>query len=112
MLLFLIIVIISSHYWGIFNEKRTKEEFETFFNSNIQGRISDVGILHKGNYFKIKGCDTSFVFYPYEIPVAGENNFIDIAEPNDSIFKPSKCDTLKLIKNGRNYFYTFIHHTR
>ena len=83
----------------------TQKDFNTFYNANIYGKISEVS-FHKVDYFKIEGCDTPFEFLSLPVPL-GDNLFIDMAKKGDSIVKPSQSDTLILFKKDKVYKYTF-----
>ena len=104
-ILVIIIMSITLYNWGISNQITTQKDFDFFYNANIHGKVSDVS-FHKVDYFKIEGCDTPFEFLSLPVPL-GDNLFIDMAKKGDSIIKPSKSDTLILVKKGKKYKYTF-----
>jgi len=96
--------ILTANYFG---EKRTKQEFLKFDNSEIDGVIKDVYIKHHGVGFKIAGENEEFIFYPNTSELNENKIFNHLAKSGDRILKSQNSDTLTLITNEKKYKYTF-----
>lgn len=103
----LIIGITYSYIAQKFGGEREEGFFIQFDTTNIHGVIKDVGIGYHGAVFKIKGMNKEFVFYPYTGKINEYKIFDHIAKEGDTIIKPPYSDTLTLLKNGKEYLYTF-----
>ena len=91
----------------IFGGKRENRHFHIFFASTITGQIEYTKGGYYGSVFKIMGKDIEYVFYPYTDGINEKNIFHYLAVEGDSIYKPAYSDTLKLVKEGKVYKYTF-----
>jgi hypothetical protein len=81
-----------------------KSEFQAFYNTNMKGRITELN-KHKGaTDFKVDNIKQQFTFVPND---AGDKYFPEFAIPGDSIYKPAKSDTLRLVHHGKMYLFTF-----
>jgi hypothetical protein len=87
--------------------KQGRQDFLRFDTTDIKGELTYLLIRHKGVEFKIKGDEDSFTFYPYTGELNEFNIFDHIAKKGNIIIKPIHADTLRLIKNGKVYRYTF-----
>lgn len=99
-----VIYILTANYFG---DKRTKQEFFKFDNSEIDGVIKDIYIKHHGVGFKIDGENKEFIFYPYTSDLNDKKIFDHLAKSGDRIIKNKHSDTLTLISNDKIYKYTF-----
>ncbi|MDB5146211.1 MAG: hypothetical protein JWQ57_231 [Mucilaginibacter sp.] len=80
-----------------------KKNFIKFYNSKIEGKIMEVN-KHKGATDFAVG-NQEFTFVPSY--VNNDTDFPYFAKKGDSVYKPAKADTLKLIHNGKIFLYTF-----
>lgn len=103
-LIFVIVYIIVAQNFG---SKRTIRRFEYFYTTNISGVLEYARAGSYGSVFKVQGIENEFVFYPNTGKLNRKKIFYHIAKKGDLIYKPAYSDTLKLIKNGKIYLYTF-----
>lgn len=96
-------VALSQYYGNI----RVKRQFDLFFNSNLNGVIEFVDIKYHGVAFKLTNDINEYVFYPYTSHLNNKNIFNQFANVGDSIVKPMMSDTLILLKNNKQFKYTF-----
>lgn len=95
--IFLFVVI--DHFAGIDNENK----FRQFYNTDIFGQISEIS-PHKGAVdITVRG--KTFTFIPHFVD--DKTDFQFFAKVGDSVLKSAKSDTLKLVRNGKIYPYTF-----
>lgn len=96
---FLVLILIGN-FWG---DWIYKKRFAKFNNSSINGQVSGKDIDE--GFANISVGNQSFKFVPNS--VNNDMDFLLFAEKGDSIFKPAKADTLKLIHHRKAYLYTF-----
>lgn len=106
-----VIVVILIIIFFIIREKyesnRFKNNFIDFDTTDIVGELEYVALASHTVIFKVKGNTKKFIFYP-RTRVLNKNRIFDhLAEKGDMILKGKFSDTLKLIKNGDEYLYTF-----
>lgn len=104
------IIVAIVFYVNYSSEQSVKlaKKFYAHFNAKyIYGKINYVGISHHGAKFRIEGLKEEFIFYPYTGTINKSKIFTRFAEKGDTILKPAFSDTLWLIKNGKEYLYTF-----
>lgn len=103
-ILFLLLIFMGKAYEGTIGHKY----YSTFNETDIIGKIQEVGIRHHGAFFKVGSNNREFVFYPYTNPILNDEQIFNyFASPGDSVFKAAYSDTLYLFKNGKEYKYTF-----
>lgn len=102
-LIFVINVYIAQKSGG----ERNKRFFIQFDTTNINGIINEVGIRYHGSYFKVIGIKNDFVFFPNTGKLNEFKIFDQFAKKGDTVIKYSYSDTLMLLKNGKQYLYTF-----
>lgn len=110
--LILLLVAIAVIGWIIRDvqrvRKRGKVHFDSFYQSDIRGRVETVNGVYKNAAFTLMGLDSEFVFHPYTNKQMDEGQiFTEFVEKRDSVFKPSYSDTLILVKQGKLYFIHF-----
>ena len=106
-IIFLIIaviyVFIAQKQGAIENQKA----YNRFYKTNINGKIENMEIGKYAAHIKIEGINDEFLFYPLTSKINNFEIFDRFAKKGDILEKPSYADTLKLIKNGKAYLYTF-----
>jgi hypothetical protein len=103
----LIILIIILYVGPEYESNRFKNNFIDFDTTDIIGELEYVALVSHGVIFKIKGNEKKFIFYPTTSELNKNRIFDHIAEKGDMVIKGKLADTLKLIKNGNEYLYTF-----
>ena len=103
----IILVAIYLLISQIYGNKRIKNNFRTFNESQIIGEIDKIGIKQHGTGFRIKNDSIEYVFYPKTSDLNRKKIIYQIAEKGDSIIKHRHSDTLVLIKGKDEYKYTF-----
>jgi uncharacterized membrane protein YvbJ len=106
-LMVLLILIILSFVGEKYESNRWKNNFIHFDTTEIIGEIEYVALVSHGVAFKIKGNNTKFIFYPRTSDLNENRIFDHLATKGDTIIKGKLADTLKLIKNNKEYLYTF-----
>lgn len=87
-----------------------KRLYERFFFSDLKGKLNSVQVSVGIVYFKLDDGN-EYAFSPVTSKKNDLNIFNYVAQRGDSVIKPSKSHTLKLIKqDGREYIYTFSEH--
>ncbi len=106
-----VIFLVIAFFYFYFAEKidntLTKKAYIDFDTTNIYGVIKEVRIGYQGSVFKVDKLNKKFVFYPHTSELNQFKIFDQFAKNGDTVIKPKFCDTLKLIKNGKQYLYTF-----
>ena len=95
------VLLISIMFF--FADRRDKKEFLKFDRSAIDGRIIENSIDQGASVISVG--NHKYLFVP--IFVDNKPDFLLFAEKGDSIFKPARADTLRLIHHGKTYLYTF-----
>ena len=104
----LVSLIFMLDYVGKTSLKLSRE-YQAYFDENeIKGEIESIGISRHGVEFKIVGMKKKFIFYPNTSELNGFKIFDHLAEKGDSIIKSRNSDTLRLVKDGKEYLYTFL----
>jgi hypothetical protein len=103
----LIILIILLLVGPKYESNRFKNNFLDFDTTDIMGELEYVALASHGVIFKIKGNTKKFIFYPRTSELNKNRIFDHLAEKGDMVIKGKLTDTLKLIKNGNEYLYTF-----
>jgi hypothetical protein len=86
-----------------FARKDDQNKFRQFYNTDISGTISGIS-PHKGAVdITVRG--KTFTFSPTFVD--NKTDFQFFAKVGDSVLKRAKSDTLKLVRNGIIYPYTF-----
>jgi hypothetical protein len=102
--LFLLVLLLA--FWQYQVKQRGFEEFQTFYQSDIQGELRylspNVGVV----FFKISGDDTKYGFIPTS-DAGNKKVFSLLAAKGDIVTKAAFADTLTLYKNGSPYRFTF-----
>lgn len=102
--LFILLYTVTCNYLN----KLNKQKFLFFYHFSINSIITYVDKNQRTDNFKISSNDTLFKFYSLPNLQLNENtSFQNLAAPGDSVYKPSKSDTLILIKKGKRYYYMF-----
>ncbi len=102
------IFAIGLYYWGIIMDENIEEEYQIFYDSDLNGIIDIVSVKYHGTSFKLKGNKHEFVFYPKTDSRLNDGKiFKNFANQGDSIQKQPNGDTLFLIKEGKKYKYVF-----
>jgi hypothetical protein len=94
-------VLLAFLYSGLIDMESKKKNLN-FYNTNINGKILSVRLGKGATVLVVK--NKQFIFWPNYIR---NYDFADFAVKGDSVYKPAKADTLKLIHHGKIYFYTF-----
>lgn len=98
--------------YGYFAQKEGAKEdhqyFMEFDNAQLNGKLVNVRVAHHAAAFKVEGVNSEFWFVPYIDDPDGQHEFAHFAKPGDLVIKPRHSDTLTLIKNGNEYYYTFM----
>jgi hypothetical protein len=104
---FVILVICYLYFSGNFTEKRAKEEFLKFHESNIDGLVENSTIEHHS--VKVTLTDgNKFYFHPYLNKELNQKKYFDLtAEKGDTIRKRKNGDTIFLIHEHKIYKYLF-----
>ncbi|MCG8387833.1 MAG: hypothetical protein MJA30_19935 [Cytophagales bacterium] len=104
--IFIGLLILLAIFQSMHVDKRAEQRFERFYNSSLEGRIS---CQPEGSVAGSKFCieNQKFYFHPYTSELNRNKIFEYLAESGDSIYKPAYSDTLILIKEGKEYRYTF-----
>jgi len=105
-ILILIITVIYIRFFDESDNKRALQFYNYFYKNNIKGVLESVRGGRHGSIFRVKGFD-EFTFYPSTGKLNNNKTFNYFATKGDSIYKHAYSDTLKLIKNGKTYLYTF-----
>ncbi len=95
------VVFLIVNFWA---DRLYKKEFTKFNSSTINARLSILAV-DKG-YADIVVANQTYVFAPLSVN-NNEPDFLFFAAKGDSIFKPAKADTLRLVHHGKTYLYTF-----
>lgn len=91
----------------ILMHKKGKENFDKFYTSDIRGKLGYVTLGNGQQVFSIQEKREIYSFSPDISEINDYHDFKKIAKKGDSIIKPSNSDTLRLIKKGKIYLYTF-----
>ncbi|MEO7213620.1 hypothetical protein [Mucilaginibacter sp.] len=95
----ILLFVVIDHFAGIDNGNK----FRQFYNTDISGHISEIS-PHKGAVdITVRG--KTFTFSPTFVD--NKTDFQFFAKVGDSVLKSAKSDTLKLVRNGKIYPYTF-----
>lgn len=103
----LIILIILLYVGPKYENNRFKNKFIDFDTTDIIGELEYVALASHSVVFRIKGNSKMFNFYPRTSQLNKNRIFDHLAEKGDIVIKGKFADTLKLIKNGNEYLYTF-----
>ena len=103
----LIILIILLYVGPKYESNRMKNNFIDFDTTDIIGELEYVALASHNVVFRIKGNSKMFIFYPRTSELNKNRIFDHLAEKGDIVIKGKFADTLKLIKNGNEYLYTF-----
>jgi hypothetical protein len=103
----LVILIILSYFGGQYESNRFKNNFIDFDTTDIIGELEYVSLASHNVVFRIKGNSKMFIFYPRTSELNKNRIFDHLVEKGDTIIKGKFSDTLRLIKNGDEYLYTF-----
>ena len=106
-IIMLITLSVAWYIGGQIESKRWEDNFVHFDSANINGELDYVRIGAHGVVFKLRGKENKFVFYPHTGMINDYKIFRLIAKNGDTIIKPQYSDTLRLIKNEKEYLYTF-----
>jgi hypothetical protein len=106
-ILIIIAVVVYVNYSSERSVKLATKFYDHFNAKKIIGKIEYIGISHHGAKFRIEGVEDEFIFWPNTSKTNDCKIFTRCAEKGDTIVKPAYSDTLRLIKNGKEYFYTF-----
>lgn len=101
-------IIAGLAYFQI-SEKRkyTQKIFNIFYNDNLNGRITEIRGSAGITYFRLDNKDGEVYGLAAIANTVEHTSFSSIARVGDSVAKPSKSDTIKVLKNGRVYAFTF-----
>jgi len=97
---FAVLLFIIINYFG---SRDDKNKFHKFYNSTINGRLTDIS-PHKA-VVDITVEKQKFTFVP--VYTNDQTEFKFFVKNGDSVFKAAKSDTLKLVHDGKIYLYTF-----
>ncbi|MGZ2369580.1 hypothetical protein ACXR6G_07320 [Ancylomarina sp. YFZ004] len=103
---YIIIALIFVVVYVVITELIFKNRRQLFYESNLQGKLIEIYSSRDGIKISINSNDKSYRFYPIK-SFDTSKSFENVAQIGDSIIKPTKSDTLKLIKKGKVYLYTF-----
>jgi hypothetical protein len=103
----LIVVIIFFYVREKYEDDKWKNEFIHFDTTYFNGELEYVALASHAVVFKIKGNESKYIFSPKTSELNEKRIFYHLAEKGDTIIKGKLSDTLKLIKNGNEYLYTF-----
>ena len=103
---YIIIAFVFILGYIVITELIFKNRRQLFYESNLQGKLIEIYSSREGIKIRINNVDRNFCFEPKSSFNIHEN-FENIAQIGDSIIKPTKSDTIKLIKEGEVYLYTF-----
>ncbi len=108
LIVFGIIFLLAWYVGSLLMNEKLKKEHNIFKQTEIKGRIESTEYAFHEIAFKLKNNNNRFVFSPkVDRKLNGDNLFIQLAEPGDSVFKKVNGDTLYLIKSDGIYKYTF-----
>jgi len=100
--------IIYLYFGRIYVDKQSKADFDNFNSAEITGTISEIGIAHHMEQFKVNTIGKNFIFNSYTDKRLNNGTIFNyFAEIGDSIVKHAYTDTLFLIKKGKTYKYLF-----
>ncbi|TFF34464.1 hypothetical protein [Mucilaginibacter psychrotolerans] len=95
----ILLFIVIDYFARIDDENK----FRQFYYTDISGQISKIS-PHKGAVdITVRG--KTFTFSPDFVD--NKTDFQFFAKVGDSVSKSAKSDTLKLVRNGKIYSYTF-----
>lgn len=103
----IICIIIFFTVRDKYESNRFKNNFIDFDTTDIIGELEYISLASHSVVFRIKGNSKLFIFYPRTSELNKYRIFDHLAEKGDSIIKGKFSDTLRLIKNGDEYLYTF-----
>lgn len=106
--LLIIIIIAILGYLIVSNRiitKKLKYENVKFYNATLDGNLKYISIKQHRISIQLVNDSAEYLFNPESINHS--KSFIDIADVDDKIYKPSFSDTLVLIKNGNFYKFNF-----
>jgi hypothetical protein len=84
--------------------RRDKRKFEAFYDANLNGKLINLSKDKGATDFEVNNNEQQFSF----VPIDADNKYLpEFALPGDSIYKPAKSDTLKLVHKGKTYLFTF-----
>lgn len=109
-LMIVLIILIGSIFviGTIYQNKKVLKDFDLFYSSFLNGRITKVDKYSRGAIFKLNNSSTKYTFYPDTDKNLNEGEIFQyLAQPGDSIYKQPFSDTLILIKDDKTYLYTF-----
>lgn len=93
---------------NVYHKRTLKKHFYFFDSAKLCGRISSIEYREKMQVISLNNSDSKYYFYPYSSINSGKSVFFeDIAQLNDSVFKPAFSDTLLLTKS-KSEIYKFI----
>lgn len=104
----IIIIVVLLGYLVVSNRitsKKLKYEFEKFNNANLNGLISQISIKQHRIAIQLVNDSSEYLFNPESVNY--KKSFLDLAQPDDKIYKPSLSDTLFLLKKGNIYKFNF-----
>lgn len=90
----------------IYSRKRGVEKYISFNSANIDGLLEKTYVRYKGVGFTMED-GSEYVFYPYKSELNGFKNFDRFASKGDRVTKHANSDTLSLLKDGKEYKFTF-----
>lgn len=96
---FLIFIIIE-----FLSNRSNKRRFEAFYDANLNGKLINLSKHQGATDFEVNNNEQQFTFVPIDVD---NKYFPEFALPGDSIYKPAKSDTLKLVHKGKTYLFTF-----
>jgi len=106
-LIVLILLIVFFSVRKKYEDNQWKNEFIHFDSTYIKGELEYVALASHVVVFKIKGNKSKYIFSPRTSNLNEYKIFYYLATKGDFIIKSKFADTLKLLKNKKEYLYTF-----
>ncbi|MDP4197122.1 MAG: hypothetical protein Q8940_18885 [Bacteroidota bacterium] len=103
----ILLIVIYAYFAQKQVNKEDNQYYMEFDNAQLNGKLVSVRIARHATAIKVEGIENEFWFIPDTDDPDRKHDFVYFAEPGDSIIKPRHSSTLTLIKNGKEYFYTF-----
>jgi hypothetical protein len=98
------VVIAIYIYWGNKSTKETAHEhYNEFYNSDVIGVITKVGIGFKSTELRINDSKKRFYFNSVPVEPNDSKDFLYVAQKGDSVYKPAQSDTLVLIRRDQKH---------
>ena len=104
----LLVIILGLFYWSFVIDDIIVKNYQTFYNSRLDGQIEYLSIKHHGVSLKLLEDKTQYVFYPRVDDQLNHGKiFTAFAKKGDRVYKRAFGDSLFLFKGDKKYVYLF-----